>query len=110
MGLMVEGKIIETDKDGFLKNLADWNEAVAATLAQQEGIELTDDHWRVINVLKAFYQDFEVSPAMRPLVKYVGKKLGKEKGKSIYLMKLFPPSPAKIGSKIAGLPRPDNCI
>jgi len=110
MSLIIEGKSIETDKDGFLKNLNDWNHDVALTLAEREGIELTDEHWDVIHTLKAFYQDFEVSPAMRPLVKYVAKRLGSEKGKSIYLMKLFPPSPAKIGSKIAGLPRPDNCI
>jgi len=107
---MVKGEIIETDKDGFLKHLNDWNQEVANTLAEHEGITLTAEHWDVIHTLKAFYQDFEVSPAMRPLVKYVAKRLGSEKGKSIYLMKLFPPSPAKIGSKIAGLPRPDNCI
>jgi len=110
MSLMVKGEIIETDKDGFLKHLNDWNQEVANTLAEHEGITLTAEHWDVIHTLKAFYQDFEVSPAMRPLVKYVAKRLGSEKGKSIYLMKLFPPSPAKIGSKIAGLPRPDNCI
>jgi len=107
---MVKGEIIETDKDGFLKHLNDWNQEVANTLAEHEGITLTAEHWDVIHTLKAFYQDFEVSPAMRPLVKYVAKRQGSEKGKSIYLMKLFPPSPAKIGSKIAGLPRPDNCI
>jgi len=110
MSLIIDGKTIETDKEGFLKNLNDWNQDVAKTLAKQEGILLTAEHWDVIHTLKAFYHDFEVSPAMRPLVKYIGKKLGKDKGKSIYLMKLFPPSPAKIGSKIAGLPRPDNCI
>lgn len=110
MSLKVDGHSIEIDKDGFLKHLEDWTPAVAEHLAQQEGIELTDEHWAVINTLKDFYRLFEVSPAMRPLVKYVGKTLGADKGKSIYLMKLFPPSPAKIGSKIAGLPRPDNCL
>ena len=36
--------------------------------------------------------------------------LGKEKSRSIYLMQLFPPSPARVASKIAGLPRPENCL
>lgn len=110
MTLNVDGKIIPTDKDGFLKELSDWSPAAAEVLAEQEGIDLTSEHWLVIETLKEFYQQFEVSPAMRPLVKFIGKKLGTEKGKSIYLMKLFPPSPAKVASKIAGLPRPDNCI
>jgi tRNA 2-thiouridine synthesizing protein E len=47
---------------------------------------------------------------MRPLVKYIGQRLGKEKGNSIYLLQLFPGSPAKLASKIAGLPRPENCL
>jgi tRNA 2-thiouridine synthesizing protein E len=51
-----------------------------------------------------------MSPAMRALVKYTEKKLGPEKGRSIYLLNLFPPSPAKVASKIAGLPRPTNCL
>lgn len=110
MSFQVNGLLIETDKDGFLKTLEDWTPAVAVHLALHENIELTPEHWAVIHALKDFYRLFEVSPAMRPLVKYIGKTLGAEKGKSIYLMKLFPPSPAKIGSKIAGLPRPDNCI
>jgi tRNA 2-thiouridine synthesizing protein E len=47
---------------------------------------------------------------MRPLVKRTGQALGADKGRSIYLQQLFPPSPARIASKIAGLPRPANCL
>jgi len=47
---------------------------------------------------------------MRPLVKFVGQELGKDKGNSMYLLTLFPGSPAKLGSKIAGLPKPENCL
>jgi len=43
-------------------------------------------------------------------VKFCRLKLGADKGRSIYLMSLFPGSPAKLGSKIAGLPKPDNCL
>ena len=51
-----------------------------------------------------------LSPAMRPLVKLVSSELGPDKGRSIYLMKLFPGNPALLASKIAGLPRPTNCF
>ncbi len=101
---------IPTDKNGYLLNLEQWTPAVAEQLAKAEDIRLSDAHWEVISVLRAFYQEYSVSPAMRILVKQVGMALGTEKGKSIYLMQLFPPSPAKIVSKIAGLPRPDNCF
>ena len=101
---------LAVDKEGFLINLEDWNEQAAEQLAKSENIVLTEDHWAVIKLLRQFYQEFELSPAMRPLVKYVGQHLGADKGKSIYLMQLFPGSPAKLASKIAGLPKPDNCL
>lgn len=108
--IQVEGREIALDKEGYLCSLADWTPAVAEHLAAAEGIELTDAHWEIIHLLRDFYQAFELSPAMRPLVKYVAQHLGPEKGKSIYLMRLFPQSPAKIASKIAGLPKPTNCL
>ena len=98
------------DKDGFLENMGDWNTGLAQSLAEAENIELTDAHWEIIHLLRDYYQQYDSSPAMRPLVKFCGLKLGLKKAKSIYLLALFPGSPAKIGSKIAGLPRPDNCL
>lgn len=108
--LHIDGKDIATDGDGFLENYEEWNAAVANCIAVQENIILTDAHWEILNLLRDFYRQFEQSPAMRALVKYVGQQLGKDKGNSIYLLKLFPGSPAKIASKIAGLPRPENCL
>lgn len=98
------------DKEGFLCRLDDWNPTVAQQLAAAEGIDLTEQHWEILELLRAYYAEFDASPAMRPLVKYCALKLGADKGKSIYLMSLFPGSPAKIGSKIAGLPKPENCL
>ncbi|WP_419810702.1 TusE/DsrC/DsvC family sulfur relay protein [Bacterioplanoides sp.] len=101
---------LNTDKDGFLADLSDWNPDVAKQLADSEQIELTPEHWEVIDALRAFYQEFDISPAMRPLSKYLKQTLGAEKSSSIYLLTLFPGSPAKIAAKIAGLPRPENCL
>ena len=98
------------DRDGFLRDLADWSPAVAEQIATTEGIELSPAHWEILQLLRDYYQEFDASPAMRPLVKYCALKLGPDKGRSIYLLKLFPGSPAKLGSKIAGLPKPDNCL
>lgn len=100
----------ETDKDGFLANLNDWNNAIADELAASEGISLTDAHWEIINALRDFYQEFDISPAMRPFTKYLKQHLGADKASSIYLLRLFPDSPAKVAAKIAGLPRPENCL
>lgn len=98
------------DKEGFLRNLADWTPAIAEEVAAREGLELTEAHWEIIALLREFYRRFEASPANRALVKFSAQELGPEKGRSVYLMTLFPGSPAKLGSKIAGLPKPDNCL
>ncbi len=98
------------DSEGFLLELSDWSEPVAARLARAEDITLSDAHWEIILLTRQFYQQYKLSPAMRPLVKYIRLQLGADKGSSIYLLRLFPGSPAKLISKIAGLPKPDNCL
>ena len=98
------------DKLGFLRKLRDWTPEVAEQIAEAEGIELREQHWELISLIRQYYDEFDSSPAMRPLVKYTAIKLGADKGKSMYLLSLFPNSPAKICSKIAGLPKPDNCL
>jgi tRNA 2-thiouridine synthesizing protein E len=98
------------DQEGFLLDLTEWNHDIAAQIANQCHITLTSMHWEVIDAMRDFYQQFGISPAMRPLCKYLKEKLGQEKSSSIYLLQLFPGSPAKIAAKIAGLPKPDNCL
>lgn len=98
------------DAEGFLRDINDWSDAIAVELASKEGIKLSDEHWQVLLAARKYYQTFDLSPEMRPLVKWIGQQLGEDKGKSIYLLRLFPNSPAKLVSKIAGLPKPLNCI
>ncbi len=107
---IINGKTVNFDKEGFLSDLNDWNPAVANIIAKKENVQLEDTHWEIIHLLRQFYDQFELSPAMRPLVKYIAQQLGKEKASSMYLLTLFPNSPAKLASKIAGLPKPDNCL
>jgi tRNA 2-thiouridine synthesizing protein E len=105
---------IVLDKEGFLVDLDLWSEKLAKEIAQAENLELNEAHWEIIFLVRNFYKDFERSPNMRALVNYLKKQLGegevKNKANSIYLLKLFPGSPAKLVSKIAGLPKPDNCL
>lgn len=108
--LSIGGREIPVDEEGYLCNLSDWDERVATALALEVDITLGPDHWEVINLLRVFYNRHQMSPANRALVNLVKRDLGKDKGRSIYLMKLFRGSPAKLASKIAGLPKPENCL
>ncbi len=110
MAMDVNGVSIETDEEGFLVNLSDWNPDVALELAKGESIELTEQHWEVINFLREYYDEYQIAPAVRVLTKAIGKKLGPDKGNSKYLYDLFPYGPGKQACKIAGLPKPTGCI
>ncbi len=98
------------DREGFLRRLEDWTPEVAQQIAAGEQIDLTAAHWEILYLLRRYYTEFDSSPATRALVKYCAQRLGPEKGRSIYLMALFPGSPARIASKLAGLPKPENCL
>ena len=108
--LMVAGRRIGLDKDGYLLDLADWSEPVAHALAQQEQLELSAEHWEVLHLIRSFYDEFQLSPANRPLIKFIAVKLGPEKGNSLNLNRLFNGTPAKLAAKLAGLPKPTNCL
>lgn len=108
--IQVEGREVGLDPEGYLVDLDAWTPAVAEAMAAEEGRELSPAHWEVIDVLRDFYARYEMAPAMRPLVKAVGQALGNDKGKSLYLMKLFPESPAKVAARLAGLPKPTHCF
>lgn len=110
MTLEVEGKSYETDEEGYLANLSDWNPSLAEAMANADDAELTENHWEVINFLREYYEEYQVAPAVRVLTKAIGKKLGKDKGNSKYLYELFPYGPAKQACKYAGLPKPTGCV
>lgn len=108
--LHVDGTSVAVDQEGFLVDLNDWSQPVAEALADAEGLTLQAEHWEVLRVLREFYQEFQLSPATRPLIKYTALKLGPEKGNSMHLNRLFKGTPAKLAAKLAGLPKPSNCI
>ena len=98
------------DKNGFLCDIGNWSDDIAQAFAAQEGISLTDAHWEVLSLLRDYFAAFGDSPANRALVNFTKQQLGPKKGRSLYLMGLFPGSPARVGSRIAGLPKPKNCL
>ncbi len=106
----MNGQMFETDEEGYLVNISDWNEELAKHLAAGEKVELSPAHWEVINFLREYYQEFQIAPAIRVLTKAIGKKLGPDKGNNKYLYELFPYGPAKQACKIAGLPKPTGCV
>ena len=109
-GLAQKNKLLRLDAEGFLKRLSDWDESVATSIAANEDICLKETHWEIIYLLRAFYRTHSIAPPNRAFVSLVKRELGADKGQSRYLMDMFGGSPAKTAAKVAGLPKPENCL
>ena len=103
--IVLAGKELELDEDGFIQSSELWDEAVATALAKsEEGIDdLTEEHWKVVHYLRNYYLEYKIAPMIRKLCKDTGFNLQK-----IYA--LFPSGPAKGACKVAGLPKPTGCV
>ena len=108
--LEFEGKSYDVDEEGYLQDWQIWKEGLAAEMAKQDGLTLTDSHWEVIRFLRAYFEKYQIAPMIKILTKEIGKVLGPEKGNTKYLYELYPAGPAKQACKYAGLPKPTGCV
>ncbi len=104
------GKSIDVDEEGYITNLDDWSNELAEHMAKEDGIDLTEAHWEVINFLRDYYKQYQIAPMIKILVKEIGKVMGPEKGNTKYLYELYPAGPAKQACRYAGLPKPTGCV
>ncbi len=99
----IEGAKYEVDGKGFLQTPERWNESVARAFAALDGVkEMTEDHWKVVNYLRAYYVANGICPMVRRLVKETGLSL-----KQLWV--LFPKGPADSACKWAGAAKPTGC-
>jgi len=110
MSYEVNGQEVACDEEGYITNLGDWTPELAEVIAQAEELEMTEDRWEVVNFLREYYDEYQIAPAVRVLIKAVKKTMGEEKGNNKYMYELFPYGPAKQACKIAGLPKPTGCV
>ncbi|RKX61153.1 MAG: sulfite reductase [Thermodesulfobacteriota bacterium] len=99
------GEKFEIDEDGFLLGgIEHWNRTWVDYVKSTEGIEeLTEEHWKLVNVLQEYFKKNGIAPMVRILSKATGFPL-----KKVY--ELFPSGPGKGACKMAGLPKPTGCV
>jgi tRNA 2-thiouridine synthesizing protein E len=104
VALEIDGKTIETDTNGYLVNPEDWNEQVAAVIAEGEGITLTEAHFDVFSYLRdEYFNNAAHQPNTRTMLKDLSERWGRPvESKDLY--DLFPGNPSKQAYKIGGLP------
>jgi len=96
------GTSVDVNDEGYLNDPSQWTKEVAAEIAKEEGIELTDKHFEVLNFLRD-----EHAKGSQLTIRKVGKS-GITDIKGLY--ELFPGGPLKKSSRIAGIPKPSSCV
>ena len=66
--LMVKGRPVLTDSEGYLRNLTDWSEDFVRALAAHEELTLTEEHWAIIRFLREFYAEHGVQAQVRVMI------------------------------------------
>lgn len=94
---------VTLDRDGYLENWQDWTPEIAEQFAEEEGLQLTDRHWLVINFARAVFKKEGDAPTLRRITKETDVKT-----KELY--QLFPDGPAKKAARVAGLKKPTGCL
>lgn len=101
----------ELDQDGHLKDHNSWSPIVAQTLADSLEITLSDSHLTILLEVRHFYDIYEYAPATRPLIKFLIKQLPELNISNATLQEMFNTGlVARHLSRLAGLPKPANCL
>ncbi len=99
----INGKTVTVNDEGYLTEFDEWDEDLAAVLAKNIGIELTEAHWTVIRFLRKDFAERGETPTTRRVQQIAGVPIKEQ-------FALFPKKPGRKMSYIAGVPKPHGCV
>ncbi len=82
-----------------------WSEQLARDIASEDDIELTADHFRVIQLLRDYYLQHGQAETGRELGDMLDEAFADQGGRK-FLHRLFPQGPVTQGMRLACLPVP----
>jgi len=91
--------------DGYMVDPTQWSKEYAEWRADDLGIEMTDEHWSIVDLFREFIVEHAITPSSRIAQKEAKKRFGMD-SKKIYT--LFPNGP-KQASMVAGGIKPSGC-
>lgn len=102
MDKLIAGVNVDVNEEGYMTDASQWTKEIAAGIAAEEGVELTDKHFELIEFLRN-----KVANGETLTIRGIGKS-GVVNAKEFYAM--FPGAPLKKATKISGVPKPTSCI
>ena len=99
------------DQDGHLCDHTIWTPDIAQQLADTLDIKLSAEHLQILQQVREFFDKFHHAPATRPLIKWLQHCLPECDINNQKLQQLFNTGlVARHVNRIAGLPKPPNCL
>lgn len=105
-----EPMTLQLDQDGHLVDYQIWTTDIAQQLANSLDLTLTDWHFEILFALRQFYQDYGFAPATRPLIKYLNKTVNANIDNQQLMQGFNTGLVARHLTRLAGLPKPPNCL
>jgi len=102
---------VALDQDGHLCDHTIWTPVIAQQLANTLDIVLDTQRLAVLQQVRAFFVKFNHAPATRPLIKWLQQTLPDDDISNQKLQQLFNTGlVARHVNRLAGLPKPPNCL
>jgi TusE/DsrC/DsvC family sulfur relay protein len=99
---VIAGVTVDVTEEGYMTDPSQWTKFIAAEIAKEEGIELSDKHFAILDYLREKQMKGETLT-----IRSIGNS-GIVDIKGFY--GLFPGAPMKKAAKIAGIPKPASCV
>ena len=96
-------KSVACDYEGYLLDWQDWTMEIAVEIARELDQEMDDTCWKIIGFARQSFAESGKPPTRRKMVSDFNVDAQD-------LFDLFPSSPMRKICKIAGLPKPKNCL
>ena len=97
---------LATDEEGFLMDPEQWNADIAKQIAESIFIDMNSEHWLIIDYIRHYFEEHQIVPETRTLLKFMKQAMGSEKGTRRYIHTLFPYGYGQQACKIAGMRKP----
>lgn len=94
---------VRVDSEGYLVDPGEWTEAWATEIARSQHIELTDEHWEALRFMRTFFDEHQVAPDARFVMRHLTEARGANRNR---LFELFPYGYVGQACKMAGMRRP----
>lgn len=97
---------LERDNEGFLLDPGDWSPELMYALAAEDSLELTEEHQEVVAFVRDYFEQRQVVPEARTVLKHMKTCFAEGRATRRYLYRLFPRGYGQQACKLAGMRKP----